>query len=147
MARLYPYDLLAPMAVPCICKQWKYGRQSDKGRTIVQWFMRTNKSLSWLVPRNLDNLIQVTNLIFWRTQKQRKYFMWSAKIVWVFLMKSFVSQPFYNKYFINSLQWTYPFGLKSVTDIVSKSTILDQFCTCQEHVLVILFSCLPTQRV
>ena len=61
-----------------------------------------------------------------------------------FLNKSFVSQPFYNKSFNKSLLWISPFGLKSVTETVHESTILDQFCTGQEHVLVIfLFSAHP----
>ena len=75
------------------------------------------------------------HLTIWRTQMQRKDYV---------KLRILISQPFCNKLFNTSLLWISPFGLKSVTETVHESTILDHFWTGQEHVLVIfLFSAHP----
>ena len=50
----------------------RYGRRSDKGRTLVQRFMRTNKSIYQLIRQRLDDLIQNTHLTFQHAKNKEK---------------------------------------------------------------------------
>ena len=91
-------------------KLGRYERQSDKGQTLVQWFMRTNESIYQLVGQRLDNLIWYTSLTFWQEKKTKKKISIDVikYIMWVFV-KLFVSQPFgIVQKWVQSPEWVFP---------------------------------------